>query len=312
MIIKNILYITLLLSVNIFAQLDSSLAEFWPLHIGDTWQYKNQQGDITYYIGVVNSDTLLPNKRNYAKIGVPPDFRTGFEYDRIDSLYKIQFYAPWAPDTCGGTAERELSVYHLGDTTGSVWCNCMDWNGFLYSPVVRFSGIHPAFIFGELRDVMTFEFGYYEPAISDFVFGPMDYLVKGIGLYERNYWETWENERLTGAIINGIQYGEIVSVKQENPVIPENTILYQNYPNPFNPTTTIAYSLVNAGKVNITVYDILGSEVATLVDDIKETGYYTASFNASNLASGLYFARITISSNNQAPYIKTIKMMLTK
>jgi len=306
MIIKNILYITLFLSVNIIAQQDSSLAEFWPLHIGDTWQYKNSSNLV--YTRTIKKDTILDNKVKYS---VLEGHLRGSGYERIDSLYQIQFYAPWAPDTCGGTAERELSVYHLGDTTESVWCNCMDWNGFLYSPVVRFSGIHPAFILGELRDVMTFEFGYYEPAISDFVFGPIDYLVKGIGLFARRYLDG-EYAQLTGAIINGKEYGEIVSVRETEPSMPHTTILYQNYPNPFNPTTTIAYSLVNAGKVNIKVYDILGSEVATLVDDIKETGYYTTSFNALNLASGLYFARITISSNTQAPYIKTIKMMLTK
>jgi tetratricopeptide (TPR) repeat protein len=95
--------------------------------------------------------------------------------------------------------------------------------------------------------------------------------------------------------------------------IPVSMNMLEAYPNPFNPTTNIAYSLTETGKVNIKVYDILGREITTLVDDIKEPGYYTTSFNALNLASGIYFARITISTNNnKAPYIKTIKMILTK
>jgi len=287
MIIKNILYITLLLSVNIIAQQDSSLAEFWPLHIGDTWQYKNHKGEIVDFSKIVSIDTLLSNNKLYAKIGVPPNFTSGFSYDRIDSLFRVQFYAPWAPDTCGGTAERELSVYHLGDTTGSVWCNCMDWNGFLYSPVVRFSGIHPAFIFGELRDVMTFEFGYYEPAISDFVLGPMDYLVKGIGLFTRRYLDG-EYAQLTGAIINGKEYGEIVSVRETEPSMPHTTILYQNYPNPFNPTTTIEYNLEKSGDVVLRIYNILGEEIKTLVNEYQHTGSYKVIFNGDGLPSGIY------------------------
>lgn len=102
------------------------------------------------------------------------------------------------------------------------------------------------------------------------------------------------------------------SAESKTTEVPVSMNMFDAYPNPFNPTTTIAFSIIEAAKVNITIYDILGSEVTTLVDDIKERGYYTTSFNASNLASGLYFARITINAQNQQPFIKTIKMMLTK
>ncbi len=70
--------------------------------------------------------------------------------------------------------------------------------------------------------------------------------------------------------------------------------LYQNYPNPFNPTTKIKYSIPHAGLVSIKVFDLLGSEIATLVNEEKQTGNYEIEFNASNLASGVYIYKMQV------------------
>lgn len=80
--------------------------------------------------------------------------------------------------------------------------------------------------------------------------------------------------------------------------------LSENYPNPFNPTTTITYRLPNSGNVELKVYDVLGREVATLVSGFQEAGVHTAYFNGQNLASGVYFYRLT------APGINQVKKML--
>lgn len=83
--------------------------------------------------------------------------------------------------------------------------------------------------------------------------------------------------------------------------------LLQNYPNPFNPTTTISYMVVAPGKVSLRVYDILGRVVATLVDGHREAGVHQIPFNASGLASGIYFYQLT------APEITVQrKMVVTK
>ncbi len=88
---------------------------------------------------------------------------------------------------------------------------------------------------------------------------------------------------------------------------PYSFALQQNYPNPFNPVTVIKYQLPSAEKVSVKVFDILGKEVATLVNENKQPGYYEVSFDASNLASGLYFYRIEAGS-----FVETKKMMLIK
>ena len=86
----------------------------------------------------------------------------------------------------------------------------------------------------------------------------------------------------------------------------------QNYPNPSNPSSKIDYQIPFSGKVNLVVYDLLGREVFKLVkDELKEAGYYTAVFNGSSLASGVYFYRITSESEGQN-FSKTIKLILVK
>jgi len=96
-------------------------------------------------------------------------------------------------------------------------------------------------------------------------------------------------------------------------VLPPATYeLYQNYPNSFNPTTTIEYQLPEVSKVTMNVYDIIGREVATLVDGEIKEGYHTVTFDGSRYASGIYFVRITAQSNNAKPYVKIMKIILMK
>ncbi len=99
----------------------------------------------------------------------------------------------------------------------------------------------------------------------------------------------------------------IVSVDDEMTSVPENYSLYQNYPNPFNPSTTIRFSIIKPELVRIKIYDILGREVQTLVNEFKQVGNYEVQFDAAGLASGIYLYRIESGS-----FIQTKKMILLK
>jgi len=74
--------------------------------------------------------------------------------------------------------------------------------------------------------------------------------------------------------------------------LPKVFSLAQNYPNPFNPVTSIKYSVPKQSLVKLVVYDVIGREVVTLVNEIRHAGNYNVSFDASNYASGVYFYRM--------------------
>jgi hypothetical protein len=96
-----------------------------------------------------------------------------------------------------------------------------------------------------------------------------------------------------------------VNVNEEN--ISNTYFLYQNFPNPFNPSTKISYAVGEPGLVQLKVYNVLGVEVATLVNEQKNSGNYTIDFNAARLSSGVYFYSLSV--NN---FTQTRKMILEK
>jgi Secretion system C-terminal sorting domain len=101
---------------------------------------------------------------------------------------------------------------------------------------------------------------------------------------------------------------QITSVSRKTgSATPMNYTLSQNYPNPFNPTTKIDFTIQTSGFTSLKVFDILGREVATLVNEVKEAGNYSATFDASKFSSGIYF--YTLKSGN---YLATKKMLLLK
>ena len=113
---------------------------------------------------------------------------------------------------------------------------------------------------------------------------------------------------------NNFTNGTVSDLADNNYTIPEKFSLSQNYPNPFNPSTKIKYSIPNVtlsevegSRVQLKVYDVLGNEVATLVNEYRNAGSYEVNFNASSLSSGIYFYRLQAGS-----FIQTKKMLLIK
>jgi ligand-binding sensor domain-containing protein len=109
----------------------------------------------------------------------------------------------------------------------------------------------------------------------------------------------------SGGIFVSLQPTTSVDDQKDN--IPLSFRLEQNYPNPFNPSTTINYQLAESGFAKLTVFDLLGKEVAILVNEIKQPGTYTAQWHAADLPSGVYFLRLTAGSFSQVR-----KMLLMK
>jgi tricorn protease-like protein len=109
-----------------------------------------------------------------------------------------------------------------------------------------------------------------------------------------------------GRSMYGIDTDGTVAVNEESN-IPGHFVLEQNYPNPFNPTTSIEYSVVSNEYVSLKVYDLLGNEIADLVNEKKEAGKYNVTFDASEFASGVYIYRLTSGSINLSKKMILIK-----
>lgn len=114
----------------------------------------------------------------------------------------------------------------------------------------------------------------------------------------RNNWSQMGNVPL---------YNIVTGIKEIGSGIPNNYSLDQNYPNPFNPTTNIRFNMPQAGTVTLKIFNVLGQEVATLLNEFRNAGSYEYTFDASNLNTGVYFYSIT--TNN---FTSTKKMLLVK
>lgn len=119
----------------------------------------------------------------------------------------------------------------------------------------------------------------------------IEYILKSVGRYETD---------------TSFSFNKTTSLA-EDILVPIENKLFENYPNPFNPTTQIKYSVRENGLVTLKVYDVIGKEVAALVNEEKQAGTYDVTFNADNLASGIYFYTISVKDFHQ-----TKKMILIK
>ncbi len=135
------------------------------------------------------------------------------------------------------------------------------------------------------------------------VFREFQYYAHGIGMV-KNVRTLPDSQTHTDELIEysttGVHIGAVNQAPQE-------FSLSQNFPNPFNPSTVIGYQVAKAGIVRLNVYDVLGREIAALVDEVKPAGSYTATFNAANVPSGVYFYRL-----QAGAFSETKKLMLLK
>jgi hypothetical protein len=285
-----------------------------PLHIGDYWVYKgnlstlsggsnwidilsiqfyrNINNHIYYYFNTTNSNSY-PFKGYYRV-----DSTTGslYKYDSTSSC--TNYY-------------NEILIDSLSAIIGDTVKNC----GIgLY----KCSGITNVSIFGYSSVKKSFGYSTNYPPVSS---SWEKSFIKDIGY---SYYSSSSmgggsggvySLNLKGCKINGVIYGDTSStnINISGNIIPDFFILFQNYPNPFNPYTNIKYQIANNKFVTLKVYDILGKEVTTLVNEKQSPGTYEVQFPNSKLAnvqlpSGIYFYSLFADGN----LIKTKKMLLIK
>jgi hypothetical protein len=251
----------------------------YPLNVGDFWDWGSVEMQI---IG----DTIMANGKRYQIIN--DQFFIPFRFQRREGNRVFVF--GW------GAVESEFLLFdfsmQVGDiintihTQTSIWDISLVWYGeeLLFDRVRRQWGV-----WVDARESVDEE-RYY--VITD-----------SIGITH------WENYTFTadiqGAIVNGRQYGTVSA--QENELVPEFIRLFQNYPNPFNPSTRIEYQLPRKEFVTLKVYDVLGREVAVLVNEVQSPGTHSVEFSATGLASGVYFYRL-----ESGGFVETKRLVLLR
>lgn len=141
-------------------------------------------------------------------------------------------------------------------------------------------------------------------------FSPGDQVLIRFRMYADPFVTGW------GWMIDNIEIqASLVSVEQGSATIPTSYGLAQNYPNPFNPSTTIRFALPAQSRVSLKIYDGIGREVHTLLNKELPAGYYAENWNATGLASGIYFYRLQadeISATGKRSFVETKKLILLK
>jgi hypothetical protein len=266
---------------------------YYPLAIGNKWVYNEYQwGQLANrLIKEIATDTMLPNGKRYYALS--EYFYGGggpvLSYERIDSINgKVYRYDEWP-----GIPDSEYVIDDLlaevGDTAYSYRLS-LPYDGFT---IVIGETTFEKWGINKSKKVLK-EYIWNEPVYS---------LVKDIGLDSLYFHDAFGDyyTTLKGCIIDGVVYGDTTVVSVEDKEIPIATSfkLEQNYPNPFNPSTVISYRLPVISNVTLIVYDVLGNEITTLVNEEKSVGVYEVEFNATGLPSGIYFYKLTAGEYNQ-------------
>jgi len=269
------IYIFLIIPISqIFSQ--ENPLSFYPIHIGDWWKYERidyyeyPEIDTTCYTIKIIGDTIVNGYRYYKQ------FNSYFtNYLRIDSLnhtvYKLSL-----SDT------SESSLYYLDASEGDTLKR-----DFYGEPILYCYSEGLKEIFGEEHNVKYFR--YTLSWLIDITYS----LCEGIGLvsYSDDSHGVWYEDYLIATYIDSILYGNPSVVIDESNTI-QTYILYNNYPNPFNSTTKINYHIPKSSFVKLSIYDINGRLIETLINEQKNAGYYSVNWNSSNVSSGIYIYRI--------------------
>jgi hypothetical protein len=301
MVMKKIILTAYFLTI--FVQhafsVDSTITDFYPLSIGNSWTYwhaSNTSSSYRYKTRIV--DTVRLNSQFYYMRAT--SLNSEITYLRVDSLngnllqYTTTAGCSWL--------NYEILIDSLAAKKNdpcSPYC-AINWSRCTDTPIVSLFNI-PAksknFITPSSSMSITrkyaYGFGYY-------------YYFMAIVVHIYSFVE----ETLLGCVINGNVYGDTpmpLGITKINSEIPEDFSLSQNYPNPFNPLTKIRFDIPKASSAKLIIYDLLGREIKILVNEELKSGTYEAEWDASGYSSGIYFYSLITDK-----FIESKKMVLIK
>lgn len=288
---KTLLTTVFLIGFNHFTSAQSSSNPYFPLEVGNRWDYYveyHASGMYFYYdtlsIEIVGKE-LLPNDKQY------------FVYSDIYLLWPFsQTKYVRTEDSCVYFFRVEDSTdcfaFRFDLPTQSTYYDCGNHEFTIYN--FGIIGLPILLILDEVQNQFPYEFSK-KLGVTKYFSG---------GIIEINY-------NLYGCKISGQVFGNLIADIDQQQIISHIFSLDQNYPNPFNPSTKISWQSPVSGWQTLKVYDVLGNEVAILVDEYRSAGSYEIEFNPESSikhpASGIYFYQL-----QAGDYLETKKMILLK
>ncbi|HEY5123724.1 MAG TPA: T9SS type A sorting domain-containing protein [Ignavibacteria bacterium] len=278
--------------------MDTALAKYFPIAVGNKYVYLVQTIPIPTTSSrmktTITKDTLIAGKK-YFYFSNPPFFSSCWmRYDTLTGCvlsYSLTGVCP--PYT------SDKIVDSLASKINDLCTGCF------------FSFYN----YRRCEDTLNITlFGNYQTKRKSFYH---DGMAVGNSIYARNfglyYFSGAEFDgtsyTLIGCVLNGVVYGDttLTEIKSLNSEIPDRFSLLQNYPNPFNPRTVVRFQLSVVSNVVLKVYDVMGREVQTLVNEKLSAGTYEVKFDGSMLTSGVYFYKM-----QTGDFSETKKMILMK
>lgn len=271
-----------ILSIPIFSQ------GYFPLQIGNSWEYKDRYDNSYQYTIKAISDTVMSNGQTYTYLCGKRDANiVYFRYYR-QSGSKIYEYS---------TSENKEFLWcdFSKSVNDTVSINYFEKQGdtvivtMLYNQEVE--------MFGVIRR----QWGFYKKYLNSYFDGIYE-VTDSIGLTYEQYTEADFFNYLTGAIINNVKYGNITSIKNDKLNNITDFTIFRNYPNPFNNSTVISIKGLPKEDVSVKVFDILGREIKKLFQGKTSDGNLRLLWDGKNniggdVPSGIYFYSIDINQN---------------
>lgn len=305
------MYIILIILIYTLPSFCQNNADYFPWKTGDMWEYT-----LYYWPDIDTLQTIVIHDSTdeegyiyttyFSRAINPVEPPSALLLDTV--VYKID------PNlyVYGPGFEKWGNLYRLNGNAGDQWVfwDYSHGGGGPYE-MARIDSISDIIIFGETTKIMFMR--YYATNDSTDTLGILaryyDQLIKGFGFYFRGGAELDAQIYLHGCVIDGILYGDttVVSVEKMKEINPFNFELQQNFPNPFNPQTKIKFYIPERTFVKLKVFDLLGNEVESLVNEEKDIGYHEIDFDGSGLPSGVYFYTLQTSE-----FIQTKKMVLLR
>ncbi|MFZ1321562.1 MAG: T9SS type A sorting domain-containing protein [Ignavibacteria bacterium] len=307
---KRIIYFAILL-VFVLIPLrsyswDTTAAKFYPLNVGNVYIYEETSLWFNcdpfefrnFHKVIINDIVLKPNGKMYYQFTGwwnPSGFSPSWNYQRVDST-TMNIYA------YDETNNSEYLIDSLKINSG----NSFSGNRFNSQiPVGHCNGFLILNIMGEMRNTMLLNSAIFSSITAGYG------IAEGIGFTGYSSCEigSGTSYHLKGCILNGELFGDtsLTKITQTSTKIPDHYSLSQNYPNPFNPMTIINYQCSMYNDVSLKVFDVLGNEVSTLVNEKQTAGSYSVTFDGSNFPSGVYFYKL-----EAGQFVETKRMVLIK